>query len=58
MNTKAINQNRVLWGIPVTLTRPTLETIKRQGQIVTVEGANYVLNRDQGKVALHRVAIV
>lgn len=58
MNTLADTQQRVLWGIPVWLTLPTLESMKMQGQIVTVEGANYALNRDQGKVTLHRVAIV
>ena len=58
MNTLAETQNRVLWGILVWLTLPTLEAMKKQGQIVTVKEAKYALNRDQGKVTQHRVVMV
>ena len=57
-NTQAETQQRVLWGVPVWLTLPTLEAMKMQGQIVSVKGAKYALNRGQGKVTQHKVAIV
>ena len=58
MNTLTETQNRVLWGDPVILTRPTLETLKKHGQIVTVEGAKYAVNQDRDRTTLHRVALV
>ena len=52
------SQKQFFWGGSVKMDRPTLETLNRHGQIVTIEGAKYALKGDQGKVFLHRVAMV
>ena len=49
---------RVTFGIPVNVPRPILDAMTKQGQIVTVEGARFALNRDSGKTTLHRVTMV